>query len=219
MSDTHPIAAPTRSLPLFPLGTVLFPGGWLPLQIFEVRYLDMVQRCHERGEAFGVISLTQGHEVQQPARDGSPGFAQESFADLGTLAHIESLERPQPGLLLIGCRGGERFRLQRREKLKHGLWVGEAEVLPAALSMAIPGDLDSLRELLLDLGRQLHAQHPDAFRHALEGPHWQDAGWVANRWCDFLPEPNEVKQRLLALDNPLLRLELVGDLVDKLPRA
>lgn len=217
MSDALP--TPVRSLPLFPLGTVLFPGGWLPLQIFEVRYLDMVQRCFERSEPFGVLTLTEGHEVQQPARDGTAGFAAEAFAGLGTLAHIESLERPQPGLLLIGCRGGERFRLHSREKLKHGLWMGEAEVLPADPPMAIPDDLDSLRELLLDLGRQLHAQHPDAFRHALEGPHWHDAGWVANRWCDFLPESNELKQRLLALDNPLLRLELVGDLVDKLPRA
>jgi Lon protease-like protein len=208
------------NLPLFPLGTVLFPGGWLPLQIFEVRYLDMVQRCHERGEPFGVVTLSQGSEVQRPAGD-EPGqtFAREAFHPVGTLAHIDTLERPQPGLLLIGCRGGERFQLSGSEKLKHGLWMGQAEVLPADASMGIPDDLGSLRELLLDLGRQLHAQHPDAFRHALEGAHWDDAGWIANRWCDFLPESNEVKLRLLALDNPLLRLELVGDLVDKLPRA
>ena len=217
MSDTAP--STVKSLPLFPLGTVLFPGGHLPLQIFEVRYLDMVNRCFERGEPFGVVTLTKGHEVRQPARDGSPGFVDEAFAHLGTLARIETLERPQPGLLVIGCRGGERFKLRGTEKLRHGLWMGEAELLPSDPPMAIPEDLNSLRELLLDLGRQLHAQHPDAFRHALEGAHWNDAGWVANRWCDFLPESNEVKQRLLALDNPLLRLELVGDLVDKLPRA
>lgn len=218
MSDA-PLSS-VKSLPLFPLGTVLFPGGWLPLQIFEVRYLDMVQRCHERGEPFGVVTLTEGSEVQRPS-DREPGqaFAREAFGVVGTLAHIETLERPQPGLLVIGCRGGDRFKLRSSEKLKHGLWMGEAEALPTDPPMAIPDDLDSLRELLLDLGRQLHAQHPDAFRHALEGPHWRDAGWVANRWCDFLPESNAVKQRLLTLDNPLLRLELVGDLVDKLPRA
>ena len=208
------------NIPLFPLGTVLFPGGWLPLQIFEVRYLDMVQRCHERGEPFGVVALTQGREVQQPARDGSgQAFEREAFQSVGTLAHIERLQRPQPGLLLIGCRGGERFHLARSEKLKHGLWTGEAETLPADPPTPIPDDLDRLRELLLDLGRQLQAQHPDAFPHPLQGPHWQDAGWVANRWCDHLPASNETKQRLLTLDNPLLWLELVGDLVDKLPRA
>lgn len=204
------------ALPLFPLGTVLFPGGWLPLQIFEVRYLDMVQRCHERGEPFGVVTLTEGHEVQQPARDGSPGFAPEAFSDIGTLAHIETLERPQPGLLVIGCRGGQRFRLQRREKLKHGLWMGDAEPLPADPPMAIPDDLDSLRELLLDLGRQLHAQHPDAFRHPLEGDHWQDAGWVANRWCELLPVKVELRQRCMALTHPVLRLELVDDMLERL---
>jgi hypothetical protein len=208
------------NIPLFPLGSVLFPGGWLPLQIFEVRYLDMVQRCHERGEPFGVVALTQGHEVQQPARDGSgQAFEREVFQPVGTLAHIERLERPQPGLLLIGCRGGERFRLTQSDKLRHGLWMGEAQALPADAPTPIPEDLDRLRELLLDLGRQLHEQHPDAFRHPLDGPLWQDAGWVANRWCDYLPETNEVKQRLLALDNPLLRLELVGDMVDQLPQA
>ena len=213
MNETPPSTPTSTALPLFPLGTVLFPGGYLPLQIFEVRYLDMVRRCFERGEPFGVVSLAKGREVQQPLRDGSPGFAHEAFASLGTLAHIETLERPQPGLILIACRGGQRFKLDSCEKLKHGLWMGQVELLPADAPMAIPDDLQNLSELLLDLGRQLQAQHPDAFRHELQGAHWLDAGWVANRWCDFLPEPNEVKQRLLALDNPLLRLELVGDLV------
>ena len=142
MSDAPP--SPALSLPLFPLGTVLFPGGWLPLQIFEVRYLDMVQRCHARGEPFGVVTLSEGSEVQRPAGEPGQAFAREAFGAVGTLAHIETLERPQPGLLLIGCRGGQRFRLRSSDKLKHGLWMGDAELLPADPPMAIPDDLESL---------------------------------------------------------------------------
>src|SRR3954469_5138568 len=78
------------SLPLFPLGTVLFPGGLLPLRIFEVRYLDMIGKCHRAGAPFGVVSLTQGSEVRQPG-------ASESFAKVGTLATIDEFDTPQPG--------------------------------------------------------------------------------------------------------------------------
>ena len=196
-----------------------FACQFVTLCLCAVATVANAQTLSSQEHRFRVVTLTEGHEVQQPARDGSPGFAPEAFSDVGTLAHIETLERPRPGLLVICCRGGQRFQLSSREKLKHGLWVGQATPLAADPPVAIPDDLGSLRELLQDLGRQLHAQHPDAFRHPLTGAHWQDAGWVANRWCDFLPEPNSVKQHLLALDNPLLRLELVGDLVDKLPRA
>src|SRR6478672_11699426 len=93
-----------QSLPLFPLGTVLFPGGVLPLRIFEVRYLDMIGRCHRAGAPFGVVSLTQGQEVRQP------GSGPESFATVGTLATITSLEQPRPGLMTIRATGAQRFR-------------------------------------------------------------------------------------------------------------
>jgi hypothetical protein len=80
-------------LPLFPLDLVLFPQGLLPLRIFEVRYLDMVKRCHQSSTPFGVVSLTQGSQVQQA------GSAQERFNRVGTLARIIELDCPQPGLL------------------------------------------------------------------------------------------------------------------------
>lgn len=205
------------TIPLFPLGTVLFPGGFLPLQIFEVRYLDMIQRCHAEGMPFGVVCLTQGQEVQQ--LDGGGGFEREQFHPVGTLAHIEHLEQVQPGLLRIHCRGLQRFTIDGSEKLPHGLWMGRGSALPDDTDVAVPDDLQPLAALLQDLARQIHEQHPDGFRHALEGPLWKQAGWIANRWCELLPEPLHVKQGLMSLDNPLLRLELVGDLVDKLPRT
>jgi len=206
-----------NTIPLFPLGTVLFPGGFLPLQIFEVRYLDMIQRCHADGTPFGVVCLTQGQEVQR--REQGEGFEREQFHPVGTLAHIEHLEKVQPGLLRIHCRGTQRFEIEASSKLPHGLWMGEARPLADDPEVAVPPDLEPLVALLQDLARQIREQHPDAFRHSLEGPHWAQAGWIANRWCELLPEPLHVKQRLMALDNPLLRLELAGDLVDKLPRG
>ena len=108
-----------ESLPLFPLGTVLFPGGVLPLRIFEVRYLDMVVKCHTHGAPFGVVALTQGSEVMRAPDAGPTGesFVDEGFHGVGTLATITSLSRPQPGLMEIRCTGTQRFTITRREKL------------------------------------------------------------------------------------------------------
>ncbi|MDB5893017.1 MAG: peptidase, partial [Rhodoferax sp.] len=83
------------ALPLFPLGTVLFPDGLLPLRIFEVRYLDMVKRCFKSGTPFGVVALQRGGEVRQA------GAGPEAFHPVGTLARITQVETPQPGLLVI----------------------------------------------------------------------------------------------------------------------
>src|SRR5215469_5284667 len=102
-----------RSLPLFPLGTVLFPGGLLPLRIFEVRYLDMIGRCHKSGAPFGVVGLTRGSEVRRA------GAETEAFAEVGTLARIREFDVPQAGLMQIECIGGERFRLQSSAQQKN----------------------------------------------------------------------------------------------------
>src|SRR5438270_10272549 len=99
-----------QSLPLFPLGTVLFPGGVLPLRIFEVRYLDMIGKCRKAGAPFGVVSLTQGAEVRQPG-------SAESFATVGTLATIGDFESPRPGLMMIRASGSQRFRITSRDQL------------------------------------------------------------------------------------------------------
>ena len=107
-----------NSLPLFPLGTVLFPGGLLPLQIFEVRYLDMIRKCHKAGAPFGVVSLTEGSEVRKPGASDQPngdGFASEVFNSVGTLATISEMTTPQPGLLVVRCVGTQRFEISRRE--------------------------------------------------------------------------------------------------------
>lgn len=207
------------ALPLFPLQAVLFPGGLLPLRIFEVRYLDMVGRCHKAGTPFGVVCLTQGTEVQrpQPLDQGSspPGqvFAPESFLDVGTLARIDDLQRPQAGLLMIRCTGTQRFRIERSERLKHGLWTGDVDLIDDDPVVAVPEDLQPLCEALRQLvARIVQPQSDSRIDMPLQQPYrWNDCGWLANRWCELLPLKPELKHRFMALDNPLLRLELVAD--------
>jgi uncharacterized protein len=209
-----------QRLPLFPLQTVLFPGGVLPLRIFEVRYLDMVQRCHKAGAPFGVVMLTQGSEVAKAPQVGKAGptaVADELFHDVGTLAHIQQLDTAQAGLLHVVCKGSQRFRTLAREKLKHGLWVADVELLPADVPTLVPNDLGDTAHALQQVLESLQAQASAGQVLPMEPPHqWDDAGWVANRWCDLLPVAAELKQRLMSLDNPLVRLELVSDLLDKL---
>lgn len=191
------------------------------MQIFEVRYLDMMQRCQRDGTPFGVVCLSQGREVQQrdPAADGG-GFAREAFHPIGTLAQIVDFKQPRPGLLLIACRGGQRFRILSSEKLKHGLWNAEVELLAPDQATAIPDELRGISRALRQLHEQLQAQQPDSVMadpaDAASGELWQDAGWVANRWAELLPLPPASRQGLLALDSPLLRLELVGDALEQL---
>ncbi|MFZ5565772.1 MAG: LON peptidase substrate-binding domain-containing protein [Pseudomonadota bacterium] len=206
----------TFQLPLFPLQTVLFPGGVLPLRIFEVRYLDLIQRCQKEGAPFGVVCLTQGSEVRQAPAAGEAAPA-EVFHAIGTLAHIEMYERPQPGLMLIRCRGGRRFRLLRSEQMKHGLWTGEAEYLADDPVVPVPPDLVLVRVGLQRLLQHMQAQAQPGDELPIQPPlQWDDCGWVAHRWCDILPVSPQLKQQFLAVDNPLIRLELVGDLLARL---
>lgn len=203
-----PTALTLQSLPLFPLGTVLFPGGVLPLRIFEVRYLDMIGRCHRAGAPFGVVSLTQGQEVRRAGAD------REAFASVGTLASISALEQPQPGLMVIRASGQQRFRIRNSEQLRHGLWVADVEQIAADKAVPVPDDLQPTAAALGTLIRKLQDQGRAAEALPLDQPpRLDDCAWVANRWCELLPMPVQLKQRLMELDNPLVRLELVTDVL------
>ena len=201
-----------RPLPLFPLGTVLFPGGFLPLRIFEVRYLDMVGKCHKAGTPFGVVHLTQGTEVRRAGADA------ERFASIGTLAEIREFDVPQIGLMHIACIGTQRFRVSSSALQKHGLWTAEAEALPEDVALAVPDDLQvvshALRRLVNTLEERRRSEGSEQLALPVQAPfRFDDCGWVANRWCELLPVPAELKQRLMELESPLMRLELVGDLL------
>ena len=212
MDDSSP-----GRLPLFPLGSVLFPGGHLPLQIFEVRYLDMIARRHRAGQPFGVVCLSEGSEVRRrDATPGSDGFAAEAFHPIGTLARIDDLQRPHPGLLRVRCTGTQRFRVQASQRGPYGLWLADVTPLADDAAVPVPDDLAFAREALQRLVRRIDASidagaGDDIERPILEPYRWNDCGWLANRWCDVLPLDAPAKQRLLALDSPVLRLELVAD--------
>jgi len=200
------------ALPLFPLGSVLFPGGLLPLRIFEVRYLDMIGKVHKAGLPFGVVRLTQGAEVRVA------GASAESFSSIGTLAVIRDFEAPQAGLLQIECVGTQRFRVRSSALQKYGLWTAEVEALPDDVALAIPEDLqhtaDALRRLVETLEERRKMEADGNVRLPIRPPYqFADCGWVANRWCELLPLPPHLKQQLMELDSPLMRLELVSDLL------
>jgi hypothetical protein len=193
------------SLPLFPLGAVLYPDGRLSLRVFEVRYLDMVRKCHTLGAPFGVVALTSGTEVRQA------GAAPETLAPVGTLCHVEALASPQPGLLTIQCTGSQRFRTTRCERRINGLWIADVQLLPAPPATPLPDDLKPCALALERLLTQLAARAPDTPGPVPRPWHLDDCGWVANRWCELLPFPLQHKQLLLELDSPVVRLELVWD--------
>jgi Lon protease-like protein len=221
LPNYHPdMKMPMLDLPLFPLQSLLFPGGLLPLRIFEVRYLDMIRRCHEAAQPFGVVCLSQGSEVRRSdpgAEPGGDGFAHEEFFPVGTLANIETLQRPQAGLMLIRCIGGQRFRVIRSSQRKFGLWVGDVELIDADIALPLPADLHFTREALQDLVRKIEqsiSENPaqvGATMPIAQPYQWDDCGWIANRWSEMLPLNPELKQRFMALESPLLRLELVAD--------
>lgn len=212
-----------ESLPLFPLGSVLFPGGLLPLRIFEVRYLDMIGKCHRLGTPFGVVSLIEGSEVRKPApapkqastaAAPSDGFAVEVFNAVGTLALISEFLTPHPGLMVVRCIGQQRFAITRQEKLKHGLWVADVQCLPVDQSVPIPDDLKSVAIALEGVIKALQLREMPEDQMPMFPPYLlEDCAWVANRWCELLPMAPDAKQRLMALDNPLVRLELISDLL------
>ena len=207
---TVPEILTLSSLPLVPLQTVLFPGGLLPLRVFEVRYLDMVRRCQSADAPFGVVALKRGSEVRQA------GAPPEAFHTIGTLATIQSLDASQSGRLMVECRGEQRFEVIRTEMLKNGLWMSDVRRLDDDLAVPVPPDLTFVGQALARVLESLQARQGYGTPAPVSEPmRLDDCGWLANRWCELLPIPLELKQRLMQLDNPLVRLELVGDILHR----
>jgi len=186
-----------RQLPLFPLNVVLFPGGPLPLRIFETRYLDMVRRCLRESTGFGVVLIRAGAEAGGDA----------SFVDIGTEATIVDFDRLEGGLLGITCRGRGRFRVLDAGRQDDGLYVGRVEPLPPEPALAVGPDFgflsDALRHVLPELG-ELYA--------GIE-PHYDDAAWVGCRLAELLPLAAADKQGLLEMTDPLARLAAIAPLI------
>ncbi|WP_416547966.1 LON peptidase substrate-binding domain-containing protein [Limnohabitans sp. DCL3] len=205
-------STPYKEWPLFPLGAVLFPGALLPLQLFELRYLQMIGECERQGTGFGVVTLTQGREVHRP------GVAAERFEPMGTRVQIERIERPQPGRVMVWCRGVEKFCIEASQQRSDGLWLGHVEMLPPEPAVQVPEDLQHLSAQMHEILTQLSAQ-PSEVPPWNEAWRLQDCSWLSYRWAQLLPVPLQMKYQLFALQEPLMRLELVGDLVAPAPSA
>lgn len=177
-------------LPLFPLSSVLLPGGRTALRLFEPRYLDMVSNCLRHDSGFGICLIRRGGEAGQPALPFG----------VGTEARIIDWDRQPDGLLGIVVEGQHKIRVREMEVQADNLVVATVEALPPEPPAAVPDDCRVLVEIL----RQILDRVEPVIRY--EHPRWDDAGWVGSRLAELLPLPPRVRQYLVELDNPLARL-------------
>ncbi len=188
----------TLHIPLFPLNTVLFPGGLQPLKIFEQRYLDMAAACLKDEKPFGICLIDAGSETGEAAVPHP----------VGTLATIGRWDMEQLGILMIDATGGRRFRIIDHDVGASQLLEARVELLPEP---AVPLPLHSKR--LLPLLQRVIA---DLGPGRMPEPHrYDDAGWVGYRITEVLPVQNLAKQKLLELDDPLARLEILEKFLDQ----
>jgi Lon protease-like protein len=193
-----------RETALFPLNTVLFPGGELGLRIFESRYLDMVRECARAGESFGVCFIMPGHEAGTPALP----------AAVGTLARIVDFEILPDGLLGISVRGKGRFRVLKSCVRDNGLVVGDIRRWPDEPPVDVPVELSLLPSILERLAEQANLPWRNQPRERYE-----DASWVGFRLAELLPLAGTERQHLLEVTDPLERLAALRDLVPRFQRA
>ena len=185
------------SVPLFPLGTVLFPGGLLPLKIFEQRYLDMTKACLKDGTPFGVCLIREGLEV------GTAAVPEP----VGCLASIEQWDMPHPGLFHLVARGGERFRIRDMQVAPNHLISAAVDPIPpdAPVEAVDPVCRDVLKAIVEKVGA-------DRFPAPLR---LDDAVWVSYRLAEVLPLDMRFKQELLELTDAAGRLARLRALLEK----
>jgi Lon protease-like protein len=189
-------ALDTRMIPFFPLPTVLFPDGPLPLRVFEPRYLDMVSRCMKNGTEFGVLLILSGSET-----------GDSRMVSVGTTARIQDWYQGSDGILGITAVGIRRFRMISVRQEADGLYVGTVDHLEPEPHQPLPDEyrqMASLLEVVInDLGK---------LYENLE-THYDDATWVGQRFAEILPISQAQKQRCLEMNDPIERLVFVRPLL------
>ena len=193
------MASPSQPplFPLFPLNTVLFPGGRLPLRIFEQRYVEMAKACLRDDTPFGVCLILRGAEVL------SKGAAAPEFATIGTLARIETWDMPQQGILQVRAAGGTRFEVRAHAMRENGLVMGDISPLAAESRVALGAGFEPLAQLLeLLAARAGPHQFPDERL-------FDDASWVGYRLTELLPLPLSIKQHILEINDAEIRLSVL----------
>lgn len=190
-------------LPLFPLRTVLFPGGVLPLKIFEHRYIEMTKACLRDAQPFGVCMITQGEEVAQKDA-GIP-----EFADVGTLARITNVDVPQLGILHLQTEGLTRFRVRSHAADATGLVVGSVTPIADEPQHRLPEFHEPLARILELIAARLGA-------HGFPAEvHYDDASWVGYRLAELLPLPLSIKQRMLEVNDANVRLAAIRQFLER----
>ena len=180
----------------FPLNTVLFPGGPLPLRIFEPRYLDMVSRCMKNDAPFGVLLIGMGERPGRPRRIRA-----------GTLAAVSDWYQGSDGLLGVTATGTERFRLLRTERQQDGLNTGDIEILPALPPTTLPEEFQFLPPVLERIMNDLGRLYENLERR------FDDAAWVAHRFVEILPIGLEEKQLWLESDDVPACLRMIKEVL------
>jgi uncharacterized protein len=191
------MAADSDVLPLFPLHTVLFPGGPLPLRIFEARYTDMVSRCMRDQLPFGVLLIQEGEEAGAVA----------STAAVGCTARIVDFNTLPDGLLGISCVGEHKFRVQRVWRAADGLNLSEVTWLPDEPSLLVPAEFARLADVVRRALSELDEHYEFVEKK------FDDASWVGSRLAELLPIHANDKQSLLEIDDPIRRLEALASAV------
>ena len=187
-----------QNFPLFPLNTVLFPGGLLPLRVFEARYMDMARQCLREKSMFGVCLIREGNEVGKPAVPES----------LGCRARIIECDMEQMGVLQLVTLGVERFKVLSMNSNSQGLILAEVEPVPAEEPTAVPGQYSACAKLLSHVIAE-HGKGIFAEPHQLD-----DAAWVGYRLSEIMPFPTADRQKLLEMNDSLARLSILNRIVE-----
>lgn len=185
------------TIPLFPLNTVLFPGGVLPLRIFEPRYLDMVSQCLRTDCGIGVVLIRQGQEVGQAAET----------CNVGTLCKIRYWNRRPDGILGVTLEGEQRFSILSRTVSKNQSMQAEVELLPDITSYPLPGSQQYLTRILQNILGQLEPPY-STMKQQLD-----DADWVVSRLIELLPLDLSLKQKLLMFDSAQKKLAKIDEIL------
>jgi len=188
-----------NEIPLFPLPTVLFPGGYLKLRIFEQRYIDMVRECSLGNCNFGVCLAVDSGDKTRPA----------NHAAIGTTAEICDFSTLEDGLLGITALGRQKFIVRKTRVRDNGLLMAGVEITDEAAAVEVPDEYALLTMIAGRFMEQLGHRYP-----AFQPRQLEDARWVGHRLAELLPLENDEKQQLLQISDPLRRLQA---LVEVLP--
>lgn len=197
----------TRKIPLFPLGTVLFPDGVIALKIFEARYLDMIKQCLREKTEFGVLSIMKNPE----ASEEDPSLF---FSKIGTLAQIEDFDPIQPALYMTKSFGTQRFKLISSNQEANGLWMGNVELLENDPLTPISQEHQKVAQLLDDIISVIQSENLLGEAPFKKPYKVDDCGWVSNRLAELLPISLAQKNHLLAQTNPRIRLDLITEIIE-----